>query len=207
MGYKVRRCVDVNRYEPRIYDWLWYDAAKFSWAVRAMRHLKTTIHPDIDHLDNKTVYKRNAARAIVLDGEDILMLYTERYHDYTIPGGGLDEGEDVIAGMVRELEEETGAKNIHGIKPFGIFEEFRPWYKDDADIMHMISYCYSCKIDRELGETAYEDYEVKNGMKPVWINIHEAIAHNEKTIAESPKKGMSIERETFLLHLVAKEML
>ncbi len=37
--------------------------------------------------------------------------------------------------------------------------------------------------------------------------IHEAIAHNEKTMAESPKKGMSIERETFLLHLVAKEML
>ena len=172
-----------------------------------MRHLKTTIHPDIDHLDNKTVYKRNAARAIVLDGEDILMLYTERYHDYTIPGGGLDEGEDVIAGMVRELEEETGAKNIHSIKPFGIFEEFRPWYKNDADMMHMISYCYSCKIDRELGETAYEDYEVKNGMKPVWINLHDAIAHNEKTMAESPKKGMSIERETFLLHLVAKEML
>jgi hypothetical protein len=26
-------------------------------------------------------------------------------------------------------------------------------------------------------------------------------------MAESPKKGMSIERETFLLHLVAKEML
>lgn len=65
-----------------------------------MRHLKTTIHPDIEHLDNQTVYKRNAARAIVLDGENILMLYTERYHDYTIPGGGLDEGEDVIAGMV-----------------------------------------------------------------------------------------------------------
>lgn len=41
----------------------------------------------------------------------------------------------------------------------------------------------------------------------MWINIHEAIAHNEKTMAENPKKGMSIERETFLLHLIAKEML
>lgn len=112
-----------------------------------------------------------------------------------------------IAGMVRELEEETGAKNIHGIKPFGIYEEFRPWYKDDADVMHMISFCYSCKVDRELGQTAYEDYEVKNGMKPLWVNIHDAIAFNEKTIAESDKKGMSIERETYLLHLIAKEML
>lgn len=151
--------------------------------VFSMRHLKSTVHPDIEHLDDKIIFQRNAARAIVLDGED------------------------VIAGLVRELEEETGAQNIHGIKPFGIFEEFRPWYKDDADVMHMVSYCYTCKIDRELGETAYEDYEVKNGMRPVWMNIHEAIAHNEKTMAESPKKGMSIERETFLLQLISKELL
>ncbi|MCV5389675.1 NUDIX domain-containing protein, partial [Escherichia coli] len=92
-----------------------------------------------DHLDDKIIFQRNAARAIVLDGEDVLLLYTERYHDYRLPGGGIDEGEDVIAGLVRELEEEAGAQNIHSIKPFGIFEEFRPWYKDDADVMHMIS--------------------------------------------------------------------
>ncbi|MEZ9233817.1 NUDIX hydrolase [Vibrio amylolyticus] len=172
-----------------------------------MRHLTTMIHPSIEHLDDQSIYKRNAARSIVVNGEDILLLYTERYHDYTIPGGGIDEGEDIIAGMVRELEEETGAQNIRGIKPFGIVEEFRPWYKNNANVMHMISYCYTCKIDRVLGETNYEDYEVKNGMKAVWINIHEAIAHNEKTMAESDKKGMSIERETYLLHLVAKELL
>ncbi|MEZ8824763.1 NUDIX hydrolase [Vibrio sp. 10N.261.55.A7] len=172
-----------------------------------MRHLTTMVHPSIEHLDDQSIYKRNAARSIVVSGEDILLLYTERYHDYTIPGGGIDEGEDIIAGMVRELEEETGAQNIRGIKPFGIVEEFRPWYKNNANVMHMISYCYTCKIDRVLGETNYEDYEVKNGMKAVWINIHEAIAHNEKTMAESDKKGMSIERETYLLHLVAKELL
>ncbi|WP_295891307.1 NUDIX hydrolase [uncultured Vibrio sp.] len=172
-----------------------------------MRHLTTMIHPSVEHLDDQSIYKRNAARAIVLNGEDILLLYTERYHDYTIPGGGLDEGEDVIAGMVRELEEETGAQNIHSIKPFGIIEEFRPWYKNDANVMHMISYCYTCKTDRALGDTNYEDYEIKNGMKAVWVNIHDAIKHNEKTIAESDKKGMSIERETYLLHLIAKEML
>ncbi|MDE1254678.1 NUDIX domain-containing protein [Vibrio aestuarianus] len=172
-----------------------------------MRHLNTLIHPDITNLDDKIIFQRNAARAIVLDGEDILMLYTERYHDYTIPGGGVDDGEDIIAGMVRELQEETGAQNIHSIKPFGLFEEFRPWFKDNADIVHMLSYCYTCKVDRQLGKTSYEDYEQKNGMKPVWINIHDAIAHNEKTMAESSKKGMSIERETFLLHFIAKEIL
>ena len=42
-------------------------------------------------------------------------------------------------------------------------------------------------------------------MKPVWMNIYDAIAHNEDTMENSVKKGMSIERETFLLKLVVKE--
>jgi ADP-ribose pyrophosphatase YjhB (NUDIX family) len=174
---------------------------------RHMRHLHIATHPEVEPLSQQRILQRKAARAIVLDGEDILMLYTERYHDYTLPGGGVDEGEDILQGMVRELEEETGAQNIHNIKPFGLYEEFRPWYKDDADVMHMVSYCFTCKIDRELGDTNYEDYEIKNGMKPVWINIRDAITHNELTMAESEKKGMSIERETFLLRLIAKELL
>ncbi|SDH24016.1 NUDIX domain-containing protein [Vibrio xiamenensis] len=172
-----------------------------------MRHIKTTIHPLVTHLDDKTVRKRLAARAIVLDGENILLLYTERYHDYTIPGGGVDDGEDIIAGLVRELEEETGAQNIRNIKPFGLFEEFRPWHKDDADVLHIISHCYTCQVDRDLGQTRYEEYEKSNGMKPVWMNIFDAIAHNEQTMAKSDKKGLSIERETHLLQLAAKELL
>ncbi|EKO3375538.1 MULTISPECIES: NUDIX hydrolase [Vibrio] len=172
-----------------------------------MRHLHIATHPEVEPLSQQRILQRKAARAIVLDGEDILMLYTERYHDYTLPGGGVDEGEDILQGMVRELQEETGAQNIHNIKPFGLYEEFRPWYRDDADVMHMVSYCFTCKIDRELGDTNYEDYEIKNGMKPVWINIRDAITHNELTMAESEKKGMSIERETFLLRLIAKELL
>ncbi|EKO3563353.1 NUDIX domain-containing protein [Vibrio fluvialis] len=172
-----------------------------------MRHLHIATYPEVEPLSQQRILQRKAARAIVLDGEDILMLYTERYHDYTLPGGGVDEGEDILQGMVRELQEETGAQNIHNIKPFGLYEEFRPWYRDDADVMHMVSYCFTCKIDRELGDTNYEDYEIKNGMKPVWINIRDAITHNELTMAESEKKGMSIERETFLLRLIAKELL
>lgn len=172
-----------------------------------MRHLHIATHPEVGPLSQHHILQRKAARAIVLDGEEILMLYTERYQDYTLPGGGVDEHEDILQGLVRELREETGAQNIHNIKAFGLYDEFRPWYKDDADILHMVSYCFTCKVDRELGETNYETYEINNGMKPVWINIRDAIAHNEQTMANSDKKGMSIERETFLLRLIAKELL
>lgn len=172
-----------------------------------MQILKTHYHSTISTLENKTIFTRLATRSIAIQGNSILLLYTERYDDYSLPGGGLDSGEDKIKGMIRELSEETGAKNIKNIKPFGAYEEYRPWYKPDYDIQHMISYCYTCEINKELGVSKMESYEIKNGMKAMWINIHKAIEHNKKTMATSKKKGMSIERETFLLTLIAEKII
>lgn len=169
-----------------------------------MQLLKSTIHPDVEDITLPT-FKRKATRAIVLNDSDILLLYTARYHDYSLPGGGIDEGESLEQALARELKEETGAQNVTNIRAFGLYEEFRPWYKDDADIVHMESYCFLCDIADELAEPELEDYEQNNGMEPRWVNIHQAIAHNERTIANSPKKGMSVERETFLLKRIAQQ--
>ena len=171
-----------------------------------MHKLKTHYHSEVKTLENKLIFTRLATRSIAIQGTSILLLYTERYEDYSLPGGGLDSGEDKIEGMVRELTEETGAKDIRNIQPFGAYEEYRPWHKPDYDIQHMISYCYTCDINKELGIAKMEAYETKNGMKAVWINIHEAIRHNKKTMASSNKKGMSIERETYLLKLIAESI-
>ncbi|WP_341225334.1 NUDIX hydrolase [uncultured Arcticibacterium sp.] len=172
-----------------------------------MQILKTHYHPEVKTLENKSIFTRLATRSIVTSGSSILLLYTERYDDYSLPGGGLDFGEDKIAGMMRELNEETGATDIKNIKPFGAYEEYRPWYKPDYEIQHMISYCYTCQVNKKLGISKMESYETKNGMKAIWTNIHEAIKHNKNTMATSEKKGMSIERETFLLQLIADNKL
>ena len=169
--------------------------------------LKTHYHPEVDSLENKSVFTRLATRSITLQGGNILLLYTKRYEDFSLPGGGLDLGEDKTEGMIRELKEETGARDIKNIKPFGAYEEYRPWHKPDYDIQHMVSYCYTCDINTELGETNLESYEIKNGMKAIWVNIHEAIAHNNMTMASSFKKGMSIERETFLLKRIVEHLM
>lgn len=172
-----------------------------------MRLLKTAIHSSLNNHSLKNTLQRRATRAIILRGADILLVYTQRYDDYALPGGGLDDNEDLLHGFVRELKEETGALNIRNIQEFGFYEEYRPHFKNDFDSMHMLSYCFTCDIDDALGETQLEDYEISNGMKPVWLNIYDAIAHNEHTMAHSEKQGLSIERETFLLKLIAKELL
>jgi ADP-ribose pyrophosphatase YjhB (NUDIX family) len=171
-----------------------------------MQLLKSTQHPSLANLKGACL-TRKATRGIVLDGENILLLYTERYHDYSLPGGGVDEGESLTEGLKRELKEETGAQDIEVLEEFGLYEEYRPWHKENYDLIHMLSYCYVCKIGETLAETALESHEIQNGMEPIWVNIHEAIRHNEETIQASPKKGLSIERETFLLKRVVSELI
>lgn len=171
-----------------------------------MRLLKQMIHKDLNHLEG-SVFERRAARGIVLRNSDILLLYTKRYNDYSFPGGGVEDHEDLIMGLKRELAEETGARNIRDIKEFGIIDEYRPHYKPQYDFIHMLSYFYVCKIDEELEPCKLEDYEISNGMNTVWINIHEAIAYNKAVMVnQDPSMGFSIERETFVLELVAQEL-
>lgn len=172
-----------------------------------MRLIKHMIHRDVQDPKGR-ILERQAARGIILKGSEILLLYTKRYNDYSFPGGGLELNEDVITGLRREIWEETGATNIQVVSEFGYIEEYRPYPKSEYDLVHMFSYYYVCTIDEELGEAKLEDYEHTNGMSAIWINIHEAIKHNRKLIEdkEAPM-GLSVERETIVLELIASELL
>lgn len=171
-----------------------------------MRLIKKLIHKDIEKLDGRT-FERRASRGIILKDSKILLLYTKRYNDYSFPGGGVDPEEDLITGLKRELAEETGAKNVKVISEFGYIDEYRPHYKPEYDLIHMISYFYVCEIDDELEKSNLEDYEIANGMSAVWVDIHEAIKHNKEVMAKrEASMGLSIERETLALELVAKEL-
>ncbi|WMS93917.1 NUDIX domain-containing protein [Pseudoalteromonas sp. HL-AS2] len=170
-----------------------------------MRPLKTLIHPSIN-IEQGSQFTRITARAIAMHKQHILLMYTKRYDDFSLPGGGVDEHESIEQGLIRELQEETGAQNIVIKKEFGLYEEYRPWYKDDFDIIHIKSYCYVCNIDQKLGQAQLEHYEQQNGMVAKWVDINEAIEHNERTLTTSDKQGLSIIRETYLLKEIAKQL-
>ena len=69
-----------------------------------MKLLRKVTHPSIND-ENKSQFTRETARAIILKGEKILLLYTARYDDYSLPGGGIDTGESVEEVLIRELQE------------------------------------------------------------------------------------------------------
>ena len=181
----------------------------FSRILRAphMQLITEIVHPELKSKQGR-VFRRHAARGIVMRGEQILLLFTERYNDFSFPGGGLDAGEDIIVGLKRELEEETGAREIRVLQHYGYIEEYRPYWKPEYDLMHMTSHFYVCEVASQLEPVKMESHEIANGMRPVWINLHEAITHNEAVMQRHESSmGQSILRETYMLRKVASELL
>ncbi len=163
------------------------------------------VHPDVTSMTGN-ILARRAARGIVLRDTSILLVFTERYNDFSFPGGGVADGEDLIEGLRRELEEETGARNVRVTRNYGYIEELRPHWKPGFDLMHMTSHFYFCDIDPELRATRMEHYERANGMRPVWVGLNEAIAHNRAVMQrQETTMGLSIQRETFMLEKLASE--
>lgn len=171
-----------------------------------MKLLKKIINPELKTLEG-TIFKRIAARGIIIKDDKILLMYTKYYDDYSLPGGGVDSEEALIEGLKRELSEETGAQEIEVLSEYGYIDEYRPYHKENYDLMHMISYIYLCDINSELQEAQLEDYEIANGMKAKWIDIEEAIKHNKEIIGNNDDIGLSIKRETYILERIKKELM
>lgn len=170
-----------------------------------MKLLKVLIHPELTSRDGR-VLRRHAARGIVLREDKILLLFTERYNDFSLPGGGVDQDEDIQVALKRELEEETGARNVQVHAHYGLIEEYRPHWKPDYDLMHMTSHFFVCDIAPELADARMESYEIANGMNPVWVSVDEAMNHNRQVMARHEKTmGLSIQRETFMLEKISRD--
>lgn len=140
---------------------------------------KTIIESGIDKLVG--LKSRKTVRAIILDKnneENILLLYSKMFDDYTFPGGGVKDDEFYEETIKRELKEELGANIVKVIKEIGYTEEIRFGVNGTNSKYKQISYYLLCEID-DIGTPEFVGREMIQGLESKWINIDEAIKHNE----------------------------
>jgi len=135
------------------------------------------LNPENVREDEGNTYPvREAARAVIIDGEgNVALLHASLKNYYKLPGGGLEDGEDVLIALERECKEEIGCA-IRLVGEVGIVTEFRKMFN-----LKQISYCYAASIKGEKGHPTFTEEELKDGFEIVWLPYGEAL----QTVAQS----------------------
>ena len=145
---------------------------------------------------------RLAARGIIYKDGKLLMIHCAYFNDYTFPGGGVENKEEVELALRRECMEEAGVI-VGEVTPFYSIMEKRE-LDGERYLMHE-SYFYLCTI-KDFCEQRLESYEVELGYKPVWITVSDAIKFNEirrSMLTDTDYKGV-LEREIRILNELLK---
>ena len=119
-----------------------------------------------DGLSTKT--PRLTARAILQDPEGrFALMHAEAFSLYSLPGGGVEAGEDLLDALKREVLEETGCTCDH-IESLGYVEENRA-HQDYTTI----SYYFFVTTDSRPLVTSLTDDEKEHRTTVGWYSFEE----------------------------------
>ena len=131
---------------------------------------RITVKKCFDPTINTDVKPYNAARAVLLDDNNMIaVLYLRKYEFYTLPGGGIDHGETAVQGLAREMLEETGC-NCEIIHHLGIIEENSLTYN-----WWVHSECFLARIKGEKGTPSLTQRELDEEPHVQWHSMQEAL--------------------------------
>lgn len=131
--------------------------------------------------------ERKTIRAIIIKNNQVLMLYSGLFNDYTFPGGGLKNNEDHIETLKRELKEEVGANEVKVVKEVGYTEEIRYGINGSDNKYQQISYYYLCEIN-DVEKPTFVGREKLQKLETKYVDIDDVIKHNEKVNSEREKE-------------------
>jgi len=168
-----------------------------------MKHLLTITDKDVTGSEELSAAKPRIAVGVVLfDGDNnIAISHMGIWDIHMLPGGGVDEGEDLLSAVKREAWEETGCRcEIIG----EIGKTFQNSAKDD---FVQEKYYYLARVVGEKGELHLEDYEIASETTVRWCSLEQAI----KIISEHKsddtqyeflkRRDVSVLKEALLLQL------
>lgn len=128
------------------------------------------IYPEKKLAESIEYSDRITGKAIVLDRENNIALVGNKLNEFLLlPGGGIDDGENIQTGIERECLEEIGYV-VNILDEIGCIDDYRP-----RDKKHCISYCCTARIIGNKGDTKHTENETRIGMYTKWATLEEAL--------------------------------
>lgn len=111
------------------------------------------------------------SRAVIIDQGHILLCKTVDLpiNFYFLPGGHVEHGESVSTALVREIYEETGAKDVVIKKFLGVLEySFEPGY---SSICHNHEYNFIFEVSSEELKVDNEIIQIEDHIEVLWMPL------------------------------------
>lgn len=151
--------------------------------------------------DGKKFY-RPSVRGIILDKDgNVAMIYSQKYHFYKIPGGGVEGNESHLETLTREIKEETGMTLIpDSIKEFGEALKIQKGDEVGEDTIHIQqNFYYTCEVEEQIGDQELDEGEKAMDFVLRFVPVEEAIAVNSVFQSDDPFKKQMAERDKRVL--------
>jgi 8-oxo-dGTP pyrophosphatase MutT (NUDIX family) len=160
-----------------------------------------------NYQDCKEKKTRTACRAIIIHNDKLAMIQSTKFQELKFPGGGMEDGENHMTCLIREVLEETGLMiQSSSISPYGLVTDIRRSLFEKDLIFEMNSYYYLAEMDdTRKGETKLDTYEMEYGYQLVWVSIDEAILKNDIAFEKFNVEAPWVERELKVLKMLKEE--
>ncbi len=159
-----------------------------------------------DYNESDRVFRRPSARAIIIKGDKIALVYSKVEKYYKFPGGGIHDDEDKREALIREVREEVGmVVKPETIKEFGSVLR-RQKGKEEGVIFEQENYYYFCETEDELVSQELDEYEKDAEFVLRIVPIDEAIATNEAYTSTDSFNPVMIKRECRVLRMIKETL-
>ncbi|MCR4648122.1 MAG: NUDIX domain-containing protein [Lachnospiraceae bacterium] len=160
-----------------------------------------------DYKKTDSVFRRPSARAIIIRGDKIALVYSQRDKYYKFPGGGIHDDEDKKEALIREVREEVGMVVIpESIREFGSVLRRQKSDKAENTIFEQENYYYFCDIQDKLVDQELDDYEQDAEFVLRIVDIDTAIKANDIYTSEVFFDEVMIKRELRVLRMIKSQL-
>jgi 8-oxo-dGTP pyrophosphatase MutT (NUDIX family) len=170
--------------------------------------MKRIITMDLkDYDESMPRFVRPSVRAVIIRDKKISMVYSQKYDYYKFPGGGIENNENHIGTLIREVLEETGLTVIpESISPLGSVLRVQRSNINCNEIFEQENFYYTCRTANSINAQSLDEYELLEGFRLEYVEPQYAININ-RTHYHSDYDAQLIERETRVLEYIINEAL
>lgn len=150
-------------------------------------------------------FVRPSVRGIIIKNGKIAMVHSIKYNYYKFPSGGIEENENKVETLIREVREESGLLvKADTIKEYGNVHRIQKSDQKDYDVFVQDNFYYICDTEQNICTQNLDDYEKEENYTLEFIDPQKAIQVNRYENHGQINQDM-LEREALVLELLIKD--